>query len=78
MGKSELLAQYAGDNGNQYEFVWWVRADSWSSMNSDFTSLCEKLGLPAPDSADGIQRMKDYFLTHSGLILLDGATADHK
>ncbi|MEU9233358.1 dsDNA nuclease domain-containing protein [Streptomyces subrutilus] len=78
VGKSELLAQYAWRHESEYEFIWWVRADSWGSMRSDLTPLCEKLGLPTPDSNDGIHQMKEYFRTHRGLILLDGAPADHK
>ncbi|WP_371644820.1 dsDNA nuclease domain-containing protein [Streptomyces sp. NBC_00597] len=78
VGKSELLAQYAWRHENEYEFIWWVRADSWGSMSSDLTPLCEKLGLSTPESSDGIQQMKEYFRTHRGLILIDGAPADHK
>lgn len=76
VGKSELLAQYAWKHADSYQFVWWVRADSWSSMVTDLAVLAERLGLPAPDSEDGLGQLKRYFLTNRGLILLDGAAAE--
>ncbi|WP_406253566.1 tetratricopeptide repeat protein [Streptomyces atratus] len=76
VGKSELLAQYAWKHAESYPFAWWVRADSWSSMVADLAVLAERLGLPAPDSEDGLGQLKQYFLTNRGLILLDGAAAE--
>ncbi|MEV7588745.1 dsDNA nuclease domain-containing protein [Streptomyces sp. NPDC089922] len=78
VGKSEILSQYAWKNSSKHEFVWWVRADSWNSMISDFTSLAEEVHLPAPDSDDGVRQLKEFFLNNRGLILLDGAPADPK
>lgn len=75
VGKSELLAQYAWKNSERYEFVWWVRGESWHSIVSDLTSLAEEVGLPAPDSDDGLQRIRQYFMQHRGLVLLDGVSA---
>ncbi|MFF8399778.1 dsDNA nuclease domain-containing protein [Streptomyces sp. NPDC016172] len=76
VGKSELLAQYAWKHAEEYRFVWWVRADSWNSIVSDLAVLTERLGLPAPDSDDGLRQLKQYFLENRGLVLLDGATPD--
>ncbi|MFI0962205.1 dsDNA nuclease domain-containing protein [Streptomyces sp. NPDC021080] len=76
VGKSELLAQYAWEHADQYPFVWWVRADSWTSMAADLSSLAAEIGLPSPDSDDGIRNMKQYFHKNHGLILVDGAPAE--
>ncbi|MGX1475838.1 UNVERIFIED_CONTAM: tetratricopeptide (TPR) repeat protein [Streptomyces canus] len=76
VGKSELLAQYAWKHEREYRFVWWVRADSWNSIVTDLATLSERLGLPAPDSDDGLRQLKQYFLNNRGLVLLDGATTD--
>lgn len=76
VGKTEILAQYAWQHAEDYQFIWWVRADSWDSVISDLTFLAERLGLPAPDSEDGLRQLKQYFLGIRGLLLLDGATTD--
>ncbi|MET9636460.1 dsDNA nuclease domain-containing protein [Streptomyces virginiae] len=76
VGKSEILAQYAWQHESDYDFIWWVRSDSYSSMVADLASLCEKIGLAAPDTDEGMEKLKRYFRAHSGLVLLDGAPAD--
>ncbi|MFF5407617.1 dsDNA nuclease domain-containing protein [Streptomyces misionensis] len=76
VGKSELLAQYAWKHAEEYKFVWWVRADSWNSIVTDLANLSERLGLPTPDSDDGLRRLKQYFFDNRGLVCLDGATTD--
>ncbi|MGW6871801.1 dsDNA nuclease domain-containing protein [Streptomyces xanthophaeus] len=78
VGKTELLSQFARKCSDAYQFTWWIRADSWNSVLADLATLAEKLGLPAPDSEDGIARIKQYFRSNSGLILLDGAPADQR
>lgn len=78
VGKSELLAQYAWKHADAYQFAWWVRADSWNSMVTDLAALAERLGLPAPDSEDGLGRLKQYLIANRGLILLDGAAAERR
>ncbi|WPW30112.1 dsDNA nuclease domain-containing protein [Streptomyces atratus] len=76
VGKSEIISQYAWSVAESYDFVWWVRADSWSSVMADLTFLAEKLGLPAPSSDSGIHHMKQYLSHNRGLLLMDGASAD--
>ncbi|MFF4787371.1 dsDNA nuclease domain-containing protein [Streptomyces griseorubiginosus] len=78
VGKSELLAQYAWEHAERYKFVWWVRADSLNAVVTDLSFLAEELGLPVPDSDDGLRQMKQYFLKNRGLILLDGAPANQE
>lgn len=76
VGKSELLAQYAWKNADSYQFAWWVRADNWNSMVTDLAVLAERLGLPAPESENGLDQLKQYLRDNRGLILLDGAAAE--
>ncbi|MFI8851690.1 tetratricopeptide repeat protein [Streptomyces sp. NPDC053499] len=76
VGKSEILTQYAWKHAEAYAFVWWVRGDSWNSMVADLAVLTERLGLPAPDSDDGLRQLKQYLLHNRGLVLLDGAKAE--
>ncbi len=76
VGKSEILAQYAWKHAQSYTFVWWVRGDSWNSVIADLAVLAERLGLPAPDSEDGLLQLKQHFLSNRGLVLVDGATAE--
>ncbi|MFD8289148.1 dsDNA nuclease domain-containing protein [Streptomyces lavendulae] len=78
IGKTELLSQFAWRFSDAYQFTWWIRADSWNSVLADLATLAEKLGLPAPDSDDGIARIKQYFRSNPGLILLDGAPAEQR
>ncbi|MEU1693255.1 dsDNA nuclease domain-containing protein [Streptomyces hirsutus] len=76
IGKSEVLAQYAWQNSSRYEFVWWVRADSWASTVADLSDFAEEMGLPKPTAAATLNGMKKTFYQRRGLILLDGAPAD--
>ncbi|MPY34374.1 DUF4297 domain-containing protein [Streptomyces adustus] len=76
IGKSEVLAQYAWQNVGHYEFVWWVRADSWASTVADLSDFAEEKGLAKPTSASALDEMKKFFHKHRGLILLDGAPAE--
>ncbi|MFF3287357.1 dsDNA nuclease domain-containing protein [Streptomyces sp. NPDC003023] len=76
VGKSEVVAQYAWQHKDSFEFSWWIRAESWESMISDLTLLADELGIPAPDSESGIRRIKQFFREKHGLILLDNAPAD--
>ncbi|MFD8974695.1 dsDNA nuclease domain-containing protein [Streptomyces sp. NPDC059593] len=78
VGKTELLSQFAWKYSGAYQFTWWIRADSWNSILADLATLAEELGLPAPDSEEGIARIKQYFRENTGLILLDGAPADQR
>ncbi|MCL5037510.1 MAG: toll/interleukin-1 receptor domain-containing protein [Chloroflexi bacterium] len=46
MGKSQVALKYAYDNENNYDIVWWIRADDLAFLESDFAALAEELNFP--------------------------------
>ncbi len=46
VGKTQLAARFARDHQDDYDVVWWVRAEEETTRLQDFSDLGAKLGLP--------------------------------
>ncbi len=52
VGKTRLAAEFARRHRNDYDVVWWVRAEDAVSMLADYAGLAEALGLPERDEIE--------------------------
>jgi len=52
VGKTQLAAYFARSRREDYDVVWWVRAEQPSTLRSDLTALAAKLALPEAAEAD--------------------------
>jgi hypothetical protein len=59
-GKSAFAREYAHLNRADYEVVWWIRAESPVTRDSDFAALARELGLPHADQPAAIAAVKAW------------------
>jgi tetratricopeptide (TPR) repeat protein len=52
VGKSQLALMYAHRHADDYDIVWWIRAEQSTTIASDLAALATPLGLPERDLAD--------------------------
>ena len=77
VGKTQLAVEYAYLHTDDYEIVWWVRAEAPSTLIGDYARLAAQLGLPEKDLADqqGVAAAVRSWLGHrrGWLLILDNA-----
>lgn len=77
VGKTQIAVEYAYRNMNEYEVVWWMRAEENSTLAADFAHLAVELNLPEKDAQDQrvIVDAVRKWLGHNGdwLIVFDNA-----
>jgi hypothetical protein len=77
VGKTQLAIEYAYLHTDDYEIVWWVRAEDPSTLMSDYARLATHLGLPEKDLADQqavAAAVRSWLDHHAGwLLILDNA-----
>lgn len=52
IGKTQTAVEYAFRYANEYQFIYWIRAETESRRTNDFVSLARKLDLPEKDEQD--------------------------
>jgi hypothetical protein len=52
VGKSQLAVEYAWRHAQNYDLVWWVRADEAMTLASDYADLAAELSLPVQAVSD--------------------------
>jgi len=77
VGKTQLAVEYAYLYTDDYEIVWWVRAEDPSALIGDYARLAAQLGLPEKDLADQnaiAAAVRSWLGHHPGwLLILDNA-----
>ena len=76
-GKTQLALEYAYRHTDDYEIVWWVRAEEPVTLTGGYAKLATELGLPEKDLADQqatAAAVRSWLGHHSGwLLILDNA-----
>ncbi|MGP4051342.1 SAV_2336 N-terminal domain-related protein [Streptomyces sp. 2A115] len=72
-GKSQLAAEYVHRHGDEYDIVWWVRADDRSARVETLAEFASEL-VPAPESRERVgELLRDLGAAGlSWLVVLDG------
>ena len=52
VGKTQLAIEYAHRHRDDYEVIWWVRAEEPAQLADDFGALAKALDLPEKDATD--------------------------
>ncbi len=77
VGKTQLAAEYCWQNKDNYEVIWWVRAEEPTTLATDYGELAVKLGLITDADTKLEQRVgatKDWLNSKtSWLLVLDNA-----
>jgi TIR domain len=77
MGKTQLVLEYAYRHHQDYQAVFWVRADTRENLVSDFVAMARRLQLPEQDARDAQQTVaavQAWLITNDGwLLILDNA-----
>lgn len=58
IGKTELAVQYLNLHSDDYEVVWWVRAEEPTTLSKDYGSLAARIGLSEKDRDEETRRQK--------------------
>ncbi len=73
VGKTQIAIEYAYRYANEYQYVFWVRADTTDTLTTDFLTLANRLQLPERDARDQaitVEAVKHWLEEHSGWLLL--------
>ena len=77
IGKTHLAIEYAYQHHQDYQAVFWVRADTRENLVSDFASMARELQLPEKDAKElqqTVVAVQAWLRTHAGwLLILDNA-----
>ena len=77
IGKTQAAIEYAYRYRDEYESVFWVKADSIDSIVSDYVSIAKLLNLPVKDDSDQnlvVSAVKNWLRTNNNwLLVLDNA-----
>jgi len=77
VGKTQVALEYAYRHAQEYQAVFWIRADSRDALVAGFLEMAHALHLPERDEQDHIvivAAVKDWFSQHpSWLLILDNA-----
>ena len=77
VGKTQTAVEYVYRHLDQYEAVWWVRAEQPSTLAADYAALAGPLGLPEraePDQAAVVQAVRRHLgQSRRWLLVFDNA-----
>jgi tetratricopeptide (TPR) repeat protein len=77
IGKTQTAVEYAYRHQDDYQHIFWVRAEKREELNSDLAALATSLNLPEKDEQDQprvIAAVQKWLATHTGwLLVLDNA-----
>jgi tetratricopeptide (TPR) repeat protein len=73
VGKTQLAVEYAYRHADDYELVWWVRAEETAALAADYAALAGPLDLPEKDEPDQrlvVQAVRRWLGQHDGWLLV--------
>jgi tetratricopeptide (TPR) repeat protein len=77
IGKTQTAVEYAYRYRDDYQYIFWVRADKREELVTDFATIASLLNLPEKNAQDQtviVEAVKHWLETHSGwLLILDNA-----
>jgi len=74
IGKTHLAVEYTYRHRQDYQAVFWVRADMRENLMSDFVAMARELHLPVVDTQQTVNAVKAWLRTHGDwLLILDNA-----
>jgi Tfp pilus assembly protein PilF len=77
VGKTQLAARYARERRDDYDVVWWLRAEQPATVRADLAALGGRLGLPEASGSDEQPAVDATlgWLEHNGrwLVVFDNA-----
>jgi tetratricopeptide (TPR) repeat protein len=77
LGKTQIAVEYAYRHRQDYQAIFWVRADTHEALVSGYVALAELLNLPEKDERDQtiiVQAVERWLKTHrEWLLILDNA-----
>ena len=77
IGKTQLAIEYAYQHHQDYQAVFWARADTRENLTSDFVSIARELQLPEKDAKEvqqAVIAVQAWLRTNAGwLLILDNA-----
>ena len=68
IGKTQLAIEYAYRHRNDYQYIFWVRADTNELLILDFTEIASSINLPMKDEKDQrliVSTVKSWFQNHT-------------
>ncbi|SRR5260221_8456136 len=81
IGKTQTAVEYVYRYSDDYEAIFWIRADSPGSLLSDYTALAVLLDVPIPDEADQdylVRAVKRWLREHTNWLLIFDNVNDFK
>ena len=77
IGKTQIAVEYAHRHRQNYQAIFWVRADTHEAIVSGYVTLAQNLNLPEKEEKDQtviVQAVLRWLSTHTGwLLILDNA-----
>jgi hypothetical protein len=77
VGKTHVASEYAYRHGHEYEAIFWVGAESESTLSAGFVDIARILNLPqrdAQDQSEAVGAAKRWLESHTGwLLIVDNA-----
>ncbi len=73
IGKTHLVVEYAYRFANEYEIVWWIRAENKSTLDSDYVALAQSLNLVESNALETqvtIDAMRSWLGKNAGWLLI--------
>jgi tetratricopeptide (TPR) repeat protein len=70
VGKTQLAVEYAYRHRADYDTVWWIRAETTSSMHADYAALAPEVGLGSSPDQDAMVEAVREWLEHNPRWLL--------
>jgi tetratricopeptide (TPR) repeat protein len=73
IGKTQTAVEYAYRYEDNYDFIFWVKAESRESLNSDFVSIATLLDLPQKQEQEQnriVEAVKRWFQDNIGWLLI--------
>jgi tetratricopeptide (TPR) repeat protein/nucleoside phosphorylase len=52
VGKTQIAVEYAYRHADEYDLIWWVRAEEAAALTADYLALANELDLPVKTGAD--------------------------
>jgi DNA-binding SARP family transcriptional activator len=76
VGKTQLAARYAREHRDDYDVIWWLRAEQPETLRADLAGLAVALGLVDAEGDEGAISAARGWLEHNGrwLLVFDNAT----
>ena len=82
IGKTQLALEHTYDRINDYNVIWWIRAEEPSTMRTDYLEISDEIGLEILDKSNQNELMKavkNWFETHSNwLLVFDNACSQQE